>query len=154
MVGHYAYRNVRRWSKQVPGGDIFALDMLLFPINVGGAHWILAVIDMTKKEIQGYDSMHGSCSLYLDSLLQYLKDEHLQKKKTPLPLDFEWKVIDTKPNETPRQLNFYDCGVFVCMFAYFLSLGLPLGFTQDDINANNGQGRRAIALSILNGNVK
>jgi Ulp1 family protease len=31
--GVYEYRNVKRWSKKVPGKDIFALDKIVFPIN-------------------------------------------------------------------------------------------------------------------------
>ena len=41
----------------------------------------------------------------------------------------------------------YDCGVFTCMFADFLSKDTPLVFTQEHIN----QCRERIALSIMNG---
>lgn len=41
----------------------------------------------------------------------------------------------------------YDCGVFTCMFADFLSKDTPLLFTQEHIN----QCRERIALSIMNG---
>jgi len=39
-----------------------------------------------------------------------------------------------------------DGGVFVCMFAYFLSLGQSLEFTQDDIT---NHGRNFVGLSLL-----
>ena len=41
----------------------------------------------------------------------------------------------------------YDCGVFTCMFADFLSKDCPLVFSQEDIN----QCRERIVLSIMNG---
>lgn len=57
MAGVYEYRNVKRWSKKVPGKDIFALDKIVFPINVNESHWVCAVAFMQDKRIQFYDSM-------------------------------------------------------------------------------------------------
>ena len=37
--------------------DIFAKDVILVPINVGGLHWTAAAINMEKKRIEYYDSM-------------------------------------------------------------------------------------------------
>jgi len=42
------------YSRQV---DIFAKDLILIPINVGGMHWIAAAINMRKKRIEYFDSM-------------------------------------------------------------------------------------------------
>lgn len=42
VAGTYEYKNVKRWSKKVPGKDIFALDKVFFPINVGDVHWTCA----------------------------------------------------------------------------------------------------------------
>jgi hypothetical protein len=57
LEGTYEYRNVKRWSKKVPGKDIFNLDKIFFPINQGRMHWICAVAFMQEKRIQFYDSM-------------------------------------------------------------------------------------------------
>ena len=54
--GEYEYRNVKRWSKKVPGKDIFALDKVFFPINVGEVHWVCACAYIQEKRIQYYDS--------------------------------------------------------------------------------------------------
>ena len=56
IAGTYEYRNVKRWSKKVPGKDIFQLDKIIFPINVGEVHWVCAVAFMQEKRIQYYDS--------------------------------------------------------------------------------------------------
>eukprot|EP00548_Thalassiothrix_antarctica_P018930 CAMPEP_0194187994 /NCGR_PEP_ID=MMETSP0154-20130528/53139_1 /TAXON_ID=1049557 /ORGANISM="Thalassiothrix antarctica, Strain L6-D1" /LENGTH=524 /DNA_ID=CAMNT_0038908091 /DNA_START=51 /DNA_END=1625 /DNA_ORIENTATION=- len=146
LDGKYEYRNVKRWSKKVPGKDLFALNKVLFPINQGNAHWVCAVIYMKDKRIQMYDSLGGSGKMYLEYLFQYLQDEHLDKKKIPLPGKDEWKLVPTQ-NDTPRQENGFDCGVFTCMFADFLSNDCPLLFTQEHIT----QCRERIALSIMKG---
>ncbi|KAL3913872.1 MAG: hypothetical protein SGARI_000432, partial [Bacillariaceae sp.] len=102
--GEYEYKNVKRWSKKVPGKDIFALDKIIFPINMGQMHWICAAIFMEKKKIQVFDSMGSSGELYLQALFQYLQDEHMDKKKKPLPDQDEWELITTT-RDTPRQRN-------------------------------------------------
>jgi len=144
--GKYEYRNVKRWSKKVPGKDIFDLDKILFPINMGNMHWICAAIFMKKKRIEIFDSMGGKGNTYLDALFNYIQDEHIAKKNTPLPDADAWELVPTR-GDTPRQRNGYDCGVFTCMFADFLSKDTALVFNQDHIN----QCRERIALSIMKG---
>ena len=46
----YKYQSVRRWSKNIPGKNIFALDRIFFPINRGCMYWMCAVIFMQKKK--------------------------------------------------------------------------------------------------------
>eukprot|EP00586_Coscinodiscus_wailesii_P005449 CAMPEP_0172486486 /NCGR_PEP_ID=MMETSP1066-20121228/15077_1 /TAXON_ID=671091 /ORGANISM="Coscinodiscus wailesii, Strain CCMP2513" /LENGTH=526 /DNA_ID=CAMNT_0013252475 /DNA_START=10 /DNA_END=1590 /DNA_ORIENTATION=+ len=143
--GGYNYRNVRRWSKRVPGKDVFELDKIFFPVNLGNMHWCLAAIFMQEKKIQYYDSMGGAGKYYIDSLFEYLKDEMKDKKKIDGHWD-DWNLVTCTP-ETPQQMNGFDCGVFTCMFADYLSQGKELTFTQDDVTPF----REKIALSILNG---
>ena len=174
IEGTYDYKNVKRWSKKVPGKDIFKLNKIIFPINQGTAHWICAVVFMQEKRIQMFDSLGGKGLMYLEAIFKYLQDEHVDKKRSPLPDAEEWKLIPTRP-ETPRQHNGescgcvssaldvtlvshlkvrrsifptgFDCGVFTCMFADFLSNDCPLIFNQKHIT----QCRERIALSIMNG---
>ena len=195
--GKYDYKNVKRWSKKVPGTynwltwhnlmfcynthkvafaagkDIFNLDKIFFPINQGGVHWVCAVIFMQKKRIQFYDSLGGRGRIYLNALFEYIKDEHQAKKDCPLPNEDEWELVDNS-SDTPRQRNGkfeqverhlswfaahtdtdpslfpvlgFDCGVFTCMFADFLSKDCPLVFDQSHITLC----RERIAVSIMNG---
>ena len=109
-------------------------------------HWTVAVIHMTEKRIQFYDSMSGSGDRYLEGLMQYLQDEHMAKKGCPLPDADEWELVESTP-DTPQQRNGYDCGVFTCMFCDFLSTDCPLTFSQEHIT----QCRERIALSIMKG---
>jgi sentrin-specific protease 1 len=102
--GTYDYRNVKRWSKKVPGKDIFGLDKVVVPINQGGVHWVCAVIYIQEKRIEMYDSLGGSGKNYLKTLFRYLQDEHLDKKKCSLPDLEEWKLVPTQ-GDTPKQKN-------------------------------------------------
>ena len=115
-------------------------------VNVSGMHWTVAVVHMSEKRIQFYDSMSGSGDRYLEGLMQYLKDEHMAKKGCPLPDADEWELVESTP-DTPQQRNGYDCGVFTCMFCDFLSTDCPLTFSQEHIT----QCRERIALSIMKG---
>jgi sentrin-specific protease 1 len=104
LDGKYEYNNVKRWSKKVPGKDIFNLDKIIFPINEGRMHWLCAVAFMQEKRIQLYDSMGSNGMHYLRSLLQYVEDEHQAKKGTPLPDAHEWRLVPCE-SATPRQRN-------------------------------------------------
>ncbi|KAL3802433.1 hypothetical protein ACHAW5_001154 [Stephanodiscus triporus] len=53
--GKFNFAAVARLSKMVPGGNIFNLRYLLFPINISDMHWILAVVFMEDRCIQYYD---------------------------------------------------------------------------------------------------
>jgi Ulp1 family protease len=110
--GKYEYKNVKRWSKKVPGKDIFKLDKILFPINMGNMHWIAAAIFMKQKRIEIFDSMGSDGSRYLNALFSYIQDEHMDKKKTPLPDIEEWKLVPTQ-RATPRQRNGTCCMIYI-----------------------------------------
>ena len=144
----YNYANVKRWSKKVPGGDIFALDKVIFVVNDGGVHWGCAVAYIQLKKIQYYDSMHGDGKRYLEGIFKYLQDEHLEKKQVELPDKDHWKLIPCQA-DCPYQLNGYDCGVFTCVYADHLSVEKELSFGQDYVSAM----RQRIALSIVIGHI-
>lgn len=51
-----------------------------------------------------YDSFGGDGMEYLQHVFRYIQDEHLDKKKSPLPDIDEWKLVPCT-NDTPRQGN-------------------------------------------------
>ncbi|RQM14384.1 hypothetical protein DD237_005077 [Peronospora effusa] len=115
----YNFTNVRRWTRKI---DLFAMDKIFVPVNVGNMHWCMAAIFMTEKRIQYYDSMHGSGATCIKVLMRYLNDESEHKKKTKFN-DQGWELVTTTP-DTPLQMNGSDCGVFSCLFADYLSQNL------------------------------
>ncbi|KAI1229749.1 Sentrin-specific protease 1, partial [Lamprotornis superbus] len=119
------YQAVKRWTKKV---DIFSVDLLLVPIHLG-VHWCLAVVDFRKKTITYYDSMGGINSEACRILLQYLKQESLDKKKKEFDTN-GWALLSKKSQEIPQQMNGSDCGMFACRYAECISKDKPINFTQ------------------------
>jgi sentrin-specific protease 1 len=103
LRGRYNYKNVRRWSKKVPGKDIFELKYILCPINLDNMHWTSAVIFMEDKRIQYYDSMGGTDRAKLEGLLEYVKDEYRAKNGKDMDTS-EWELVSCR-RDTPRQRN-------------------------------------------------
>ncbi|KAL7539154.1 hypothetical protein ACHAXR_009074, partial [Thalassiosira sp. AJA248-18] len=124
LNGQYNYNNVKAWSTKVPGEDIFNLKYLVCPINRDNQHWTSAVIFMEEKRIQYYDSLGCTDWTKLNGLLQYLKDEHRVKNGGELDVK-EWKLVACT-SDTPRQRGGIDCGVFTCMFCYYILKDTPL----------------------------
>jgi len=102
----YNYENVKKWSKKVPGNDIFNLKYIFCPINVNTKHWTVAVIFMEDKRIQYYDSFGNTDMAKLNGLLQYVKDEYRAKNgKEMAEMDaMEWKLVPCQ-KDTPQQKN-------------------------------------------------
>ena len=118
--GHSA---VKRWTRKV---DIFSHDLLLVPVHLG-MHWCLATVDLREKRIDYFDSMHGNNPRCHSALLQYLQDEHLDKKKSPL--DTSGFQLNMR-KDIPTQENGSDCGMFTCKFAEYLSRDAEITFSQ------------------------
>ncbi|CAN8178413.1 unnamed protein product, partial [Coccothraustes coccothraustes] len=119
------YPAVRRWTKRV---DIFSVDLLLVPIHLG-VHWCLAAVDFRKKSITYYDSMGGINSEACRILLQYLKQESLDKKRKEFDTN-GWTLLSKKSQVSQQQMNGSDCGMFACRYAECISKDKPINFTQ------------------------
>ncbi|XP_049984931.1 sentrin-specific protease 1 isoform X5 [Alexandromys fortis] len=119
------YQAVKRWTKKV---DVFSVDILLVPIHLG-VHWCLAVIDFRKKSVTYYDSMGGINNEACRILLQYLKQESVDKKRKEFDTN-GWQLFSKKSQEIPQQMNGSDCGMFACKYADCITKDRPINFTQ------------------------
>ena len=72
---------------------------------------------------------NGAANRYLNGALQYLADE-AAKTGTEFHKN-EW-VLSLCPPGAPKQRNGFDCGMFVVMFADFITDNLPLNFSQEN----------------------
>lgn len=141
LTGHVnkvagAYGMVKRWTRKV---DIFNHEILLIPNHIQ-VHWTLTAVNIRKKKISYYDSMadgriNSKGATQMETILEYLKLEHQDKKKSPLPDG--WSIgtpgIDEDGNKgvlIPQQENGSDCGVFTCRFAESISRYSPFNFHQ------------------------
>lgn len=128
----YSYGDVRRWTVRA-GIDIFAIDFLVIPINVCAMHWALLVIDFRAKCFRYLDSMHCPPHHNMEPYLQrYIQDEHASKKGAPFAGVDAWHMAPPDP-QLPQQGNGFDCGVFACIFADYLTSGRGMDFCQEDI---------------------
>jgi sentrin-specific protease 1 len=111
----YNYKNVKSWSKKVPGKDIFNLKYIFCPINLNKKHWTMAVIFMEDKRIQYYDSFGNTDMAKLEGLLKYVKDEYMAKNGKEMDeMDaMEWKLVSCQM-DTPQQKNGELCLSVVC----------------------------------------
>ncbi len=118
------YTSIRRWTRKV---DVFSFDLILVPVHLG-MHWCLAIIDFRKPGVYYYDSMGGDNRKCLDLLVDYVKKEHQDKKKTPYDVSpFEQVIM----KDIPQQMNGSDCGMFACKFAEYLSRDVAITFNQE-----------------------
>ena len=117
------HRGVKGWSKKF---NLFAFHRILIPVHLGN-HWCLAVIDMKKKKITYYDSKGASNNKCLQALKQYMIAESQTKN-----INFnesEWTLLNKK--DIPQQMNNFDCGVFACKFAEYITRDEQFSFSQD-----------------------
>uniref|UniRef100_A0A0B6Z4U0 Ubiquitin-like protease family profile domain-containing protein n=1 Tax=Arion vulgaris TaxID=1028688 RepID=A0A0B6Z4U0_9EUPU len=119
--GHSA---VKRWTKNI---NIFAVHYIIIPVHLG-VHWCLCVADMQKKLVTYYDSMGAKNNQCLYSVLQYIHDESIAKSYTAFNRN-EWKQVNAEDN--PQQMNGGDCGMFMCMYAEYITRGKEITFTQE-----------------------
>lgn len=134
------FGRVKNYSKKL---DIFDIDILIFPIFLNN-HWRLVIVKNRTKRIFYLDSLSKIGRNILNTIKDYLSEEHLRKKGTPL--DFKTWDCDIYPN-TPQQDNPNDCGVFMCRFANLIAANHPVTVPQDSIPALRNQ----MCLEILKG---
>lgn len=137
----YDYNKVRRWTKRKKI-DIFSASKIFVPININNCHWTLAVINISDQKIYYYDSLCNPLEWAMKCLLRYVKDEHSDKN---YPKTINTNFTTENVSNLPKQLNSFDCGMFVCKAAEFLSDMMPLDYSQNDMALF----RKRMALEIL-----
>ena len=127
--GGYCHDKVKRWSKKVYGQNIFDLESLFFPINIGNVHWVSVIVHIQRKVIEFYDSSGGSyAQYYIQGIFRYLQDEdRCHHGGLALGSHDLWKLRDCS-DCCPKQSNNNDCGMFTCAYAYHYSCNLPFQF--------------------------
>eukprot|EP01053_Blabericola_migrator_P000083 Blabericola_migrator_1__82@NODE_101_length_14318_cov_135_243281_g28_i1_p5_GENE_NODE_101_length_14318_cov_135_243281_g28_i1NODE_101_length_14318_cov_135_243281_g28_i1_p5_ORF_typecomplete_len499_score66_35Peptidase_C48/PF02902_19/5_1e39Acetyltransf_14/PF03421_16/0_21Peptidase_C5/PF00770_18/1_2Peptidase_C5/PF00770_18/2_7e02_NODE_101_length_14318_cov_135_243281_g28_i1993311429 len=172
----YSYSRVKRWTSRKKI-DVFSYDLLLIPLHVQKIHWALGAVDFKSKLVFFFDSLGSEPDpQFYPTILQYLDDEHKDKKGTPLPDKDAWLFggnnyshsrlvpqrtlshfrIFSSPDSTtthiqiPQQSNGSDCGVFACQYAEALGTArFPFPFSARDIPMR----RKRMALEILRGRI-
>lgn len=132
----YSYDAVQRWTRSAAevrvGYSLLDCAKIMCPINHGNAHWTHAVINLRDRRFEFYDSMAGGAGVaVLRHLSHYISDLFRDKR---IELDTTgWEMVIFTGREIPQQLNGFDCGMFSCKFADFVSRDAPISFTQGDM---------------------
>jgi hypothetical protein len=87
LLSTRGYSGVRRWTKKAKV-NLFEVDRVLIPINKGGFHWILCVVNVTERRIEYYDSMgrEGESSEnrpVLQNVRSYMMEEAKAQNRSP-----------------------------------------------------------------------
>lgn len=86
------------------------------------------VVDNEQHSIEYYDSLGNEFRYCIDLIFNFLQNESIKKKNMELDIE-KWRLQYKIPN-IPKQQNYYDCGVFVCKYAEYISRRASLTFTQ------------------------
>lgn len=101
--------------KKAPGASLLQVDTVFVPI-CRGSHWTVGVVRPIARTIEYFDSLQGSSHTFTRLMRGWLKFQLGAEYK-----EDEWKTPNTG---CTRQMNGFDCGVFVCTNALCVALGV------------------------------
>lgn len=113
---------VLRWVKT----DILRKKMLFFPVHVDKNHWILIVIDISKKRICHYNSYDHYYENATKVIVNFIRNWQIKDGLTPA----NYEIVDSP---TPEQTNTYDSGPWILHIAKCLVFNKPLDFSESDM---------------------
>ncbi len=94
--------------------------------------------------------MGSQSEKFTKALLRYVCDVAESKREREFNKN-EWELLKCDIAETPQQLNDYDCGVFVIMFADFILHNIPIKyFNQSHMQCF----RKNVCLNICKGKIE
>lgn len=129
FYSNFGYEDIRKrhWTKKFR----LNFEILLIPICESN-HWRLAIVDMRSQTIRYFDSLGlGDAKLILRKVFGFLND-HIQREIGMLIKLDEWNLEIAANIPMQSKTNDYDCGVFCCQYAEFVSRNCPLNFEQKD----------------------
>jgi len=106
---------------------------MLIPVNIKLKHWVLACIDFEQKWIAWLDSIGDTHEQETRLLFAWITREH-SFNRTSVFEQTEWSIHSGPPPnmQVPLQSNDFDYCIFICLYAAYLDLRLPLSFSQHD----------------------
>ena len=129
MKPNYIYS--RKFTKYF---NIFEIKLLI-PININNNHWILFFFDWNKQSLTIFDS-YESYYEYLHELLKPLWSYFCNENRSVYNGKYPMRNVNIYIEKNiPKQSNSYDCGVFVCIYALYITEGFleNFNFNQEDL---------------------
>lgn len=122
---------------------------ILFPVLVGDNHWILLHISPGTRTIEVHDSLNTVQAEQMKRVYGHVMFWVLKQEKSLRDLDGmdglgghsgtpgvqeqapkEWTFAPPR-SDLPTQLNCYDCGLFICMYARYIAAEKCFDFDQE-----------------------
>ena len=95
-------------------------DQVLIPMNQSGEHWVMMVVNIKKKLLQFFDPLAqlNSKKKEQQHIRRYFEELARQSNMGALNIPL-WKDVDM--DEFPKQLDNYNCGVYIIMYIEYLT---------------------------------
>ena len=128
----YNYTAADNWSTNIDGASsVFNLRKLYIPINKGRVHWLLLRVQIAKRSTKLWDSVgHNKTNqVYIQSVRRYLYDTHNHSDQRDQMTCNEWSLDSScsdQLNNSPREGNNNDCGIFTLVSPSLVSNGTRL----------------------------
>uniref|UniRef100_A0AC35FJE6 Ubiquitin-like protease family profile domain-containing protein n=1 Tax=Panagrolaimus sp. PS1159 TaxID=55785 RepID=A0AC35FJE6_9BILA len=120
------YDGIKSWINDA----IFEYDYILIPIH-HSVHWFIIIVDVKAKIIGSFDSL-GRENLYHLENVRKILITHAEAIDDICNKDADWDIFSDK--SAPRQKNGFDCGVFACQYAQYITNQRLLDFQQSQMN--------------------
>jgi len=104
--------------------DFPNLDYIFISVNHSNTHWALISVSIKEKIIRYYDSLKWN-----DRGIMKLVQDHLTSISLN-PDKEEWRTEIC--SELPIQTNTFDCGVFLCQYAYCIASGKSFNYLTEN----------------------
>ena len=116
--------------------QLFDVEKILIPYNLGDNHWVLIVIYPKEKEIGFFDSLYAANQAVVKKIknlfMELARDPVINKSQIIKEADVnQWKINESL--KSAHQVNGKDCGVFLCANMFYINLNQKPSFTQKDI---------------------
>lgn len=117
------FESARRWGRMAATPHyLFDGRFIFFPINQEDSHYVLVVADVIHKQLKFYYTT------------QYPVQKYNSFQATPLDAPgIDWDITMVENDHVPYQQNGYSCGPFIMAIMESDSGGLPLTFTEQDM---------------------
>ncbi|QPG74589.1 hypothetical protein FOA43_001920 [Brettanomyces nanus] len=126
------YQGVKKWAKRA-GADVTKVDYVFVPVNIHQSHWALGLINNKEKVFQYFDSLFGTGNDVLYKLEDYMTEE-TRRVYGDSTSDIDYSKYEyNAATKCPTQENGFDCGVFTCTTADYISREVPLLYSQADM---------------------
>lgn len=136
--------SIKRWATKakIGGRALEEVERVFIPINQD-KHWTLLVVSPVARTIEYFDSMGGPAEEFIRNAKLWLAMEMGARFH-----EGEWAVPTGTHGVGPRQTNGSDCGVFTCMNARMVALGIdPMAYGGEDMCVQRGR----MVAELLNG---